>query len=345
MIFGRKKKNKAVTEQHATTQADVDGDITETLPAEVQASEKSGSGGLFARLGRTRELLGSGVSRLLGSGVKIDESLFSDLEDELLSADVGVEAATTIVDNVRARAKADKVQDAAQLKEIVRQQMRELLNAPLQDDPPTVAATGPHILLMVGVNGVGKTTSVAKLAARAQAQDQSVVVAAADTFRAAAIEQLQSWGDRLNIPVISQAHGSDAAAVAHDAVTAATARSADLLIIDTAGRQHTHGDLMEQLAKIVRVIRKVDESAPHETYIVVDAGNGQNILAQIEQFSKVVPVSGVVVTKLDGTAKGGVVLAVASKLGLPVRFIGVGEAVEDLRQFDADEFVQALLPD
>lgn len=343
MIFGRKKKNKVDAEQQQAGASELQSDSSTETPQ----PQKKSSGGLFSRLGRTRELLGDGVSRLLGSGVKIDESLFDDLEDELLSADVGVDAAMAIVEKVRVRAKAEKMLEAAQLKAVVRQEMRNLLTAPLDNDEAADAGgTGkPHVLLMVGVNGVGKTTSVAKLAARALALEQSVVVAAADTFRAAAIEQLQSWGDRLGVPVISQAHGSDAAAVAHDAVTAAVARSADLLIIDTAGRQHTHGDLMEQLAKIVRVIRKVDETAPHETYIVVDAGNGQNILAQIEQFSKVVPITGVVVTKLDGTAKGGVLLAVASKLGLPVRFIGVGEGVEDLRQFDPDEFVHALLPD
>lgn len=367
MIFGRKKKNKAAAEQQPepepqSTPADTAlppqsvaeqeiGSMAHLAPAATTPDAKpeaveDAPGGLFARLGRTRNLLGGGLNRLLGSGTKIDESLFADLEDELLSADVGVDAALEIVEQVRKRAKTEKVEHAPDLKKLVRDVMLGILRKPLENSTTVTAQAGkPHVLLMVGVNGVGKTTSVAKLAARAKNDGQSVVVAAADTFRAAAIEQLQSWGQRLDIPVISQAHGSDAAAVAHDAVTAATARQADLLIVDTAGRQHTHNDLMEQLAKVVRVMRKVDAEAPHETYIVVDAGNGQNILSQIEQFSNVVPITGVVISKLDGTAKGGVLLAVAGKLDLPVKFIGVGEAVGDLRQFDPEEFVQALLPD
>jgi len=368
VIFGRNKKNKA-KKAEAAAQQDIPAGVTDqqTENTSTDAADRAEPGaepavespiaaeqqaapprGIFARLGRTRDALGTGISNLLGGGAKIDEVLFGDLEDQLLSADVGIDATMTIVDKVRERAQKEKVEHAPELKNIVREEMLNILNEPLKSLPKVGDPGGtnkPHILLMVGVNGVGKTTSVAKLAARAKADGQNVLVAAADTFRAAAIEQLQSWGDRLDIPVVSQEHGSDAAAVAHDAVSSAVARSADLLIIDTAGRQHTHGDLMEQLAKIVRVIRKVDEAAPHETYIVVDAGNGQNILSQIEQFSTMVPITGVVITKLDGTAKGGVVLAVASKLGLPVRYIGVGEGVDDLREFVAQDFVQALLPE
>jgi len=361
VIFGRNRKNKTKTDDQVVSGA-VDGDpeqsarqVVETAvdPEESDAldsAEQPGERrGIFARLGRTREALGSGISKLLGGGAKIDESLFNELEDQLLSADVGIDATMTLVEKVRDRASKEKIEHAPDLKNIVREEMLNILTEPMKSTATGVetnpSGNKPHILLMVGVNGVGKTTSVAKLAARAKAEGNTVLVAAADTFRAAAIEQLQNWGERLDIPVVSQAHGSDAAAVAHDAVSSAVARAADLLIIDTAGRQHTHGDLMEQLAKIVRVIRKVDETAPHDTYIVVDAGNGQNILSQIEQFSTMVPITGVVITKLDGTAKGGVVLAVASKLGLPVCYIGVGEGVDDLRQFDAEDFVQALLPE
>ena len=348
MIFGGKKaaKDSRTKTTPAAPADEVAVDSAATTVDETATKDDSNEeGGLFSRLGRTRALLGSGINRLLGGGARIDDSLFDALEDELLSADVGVDASLSIVDSLRARARAGKLESVADLKRELRAEMVRLLQAPLDKHPRREFEASPSVLLMVGVNGVGKTTSVAKLAARAQALSRTVIVAAADTFRAAAIEQLQSWGKELDIPVIAQAHGSDAAAVAHDAVNAAVARAVDLLIIDTAGRQHTHGDLMEQLAKVVRVIQKVDASAPHETFIVVDAGNGQNILSQIEQFSTVVPITGVVVTKLDGTAKGGVLLAVATKFGLPVRFIGVGEGINDLRPFDPTAFASALLPD
>jgi fused signal recognition particle receptor len=199
--------------------------------------------------------------------------------------------------------------------------------------------------MMVGVNGVGKTTSTAKLASKFKAENKCVMLAACDTFRAAAIEQLQRWGERIDVPVIAQSHGSDAAAVGHDALESAISRQADVLIVDTAGRQHTHGDLMEQLAKVERVMKKIDPTAPHEVLLTVDAATGQNALTQVEQFNAMVPLTGLIVTKLDGTAKGGIVIALAKKFALPIRFIGVGEGVDDLREFDPDGFVAALLPD
>ncbi len=300
-------------------------------------------GGLFGRLSKTRESLTSGLSGLFKRGVKLDESLYEEIEDQLIMADIGVEPAQSITQALRDKAKLEKLESAEALLDTLAEQISMLL-APVEQQLHTHEHQ-PYVILMVGVNGVGKTTTIAKLAKRFSDEGKKVMLAAGDTFRAAAIEQLQTWGTRLLIPVIAQQHGSDAAAVAFDAYQAAKSRDIDVLIIDTAGRQHTHGDLMEQLAKMTRVLQKANPELPHEVMLTVDAATGQNALSQIEHFKAMVGVSSLSVTKLDGTAKGGIIIAIAEKFGLPIRFIGVGESMEDLRPFVAKDFARALLPD
>ena len=298
--------------------------------------------GLFARLARTRDSLSSGLKGLFSSSRTLDEGLFEDIEDQLIMADLGVETSQDIVSKLRAMAKSERFQSADELLAGLKEVIIGYFPGVPDTDP---VARSPRVTLMVGVNGVGKTTTLAKLAAREKNAGHTVMMAACDTFRAAAVEQLQTWGRRLDLPVIAQGQGSDAAAVAFDALQAAQARSVDHLLIDSAGRQHTQGDLMEQLRKLTRVLARLDPDAPHETWLTVDAGNGQNVLSQVETFNEATPLTGICVTKLDGTAKGGVVIAIAQRFGIPIRFIGVGEQVEDLRPFDAAEFVDALLPE
>jgi len=300
-------------------------------------------GGLFGRLSKTRESLTSGLSGLFKRGVKLDESLYEEIEDQLIMADIGVEPAQSITEALREKAKTENLQSAEALLETLIEQISERLAS--VEQAMDTRGHQPFVILMVGVNGVGKTTTIAKLAKRFSDEGKSVMLAAGDTFRAAAIEQLQAWGTRLSIPVIAQQHGSDAAAVAFDAYQAAKSRNTDILIIDTAGRQHTHGDLMEQLAKMTRVLQKADPGLPHEVMLTVDAATGQNALSQIEHFKAIVGVNSLSVTKLDGTAKGGIVIAMAEKFSLPIRFIGVGEAMDDLRPFVAQDFARALLPE
>jgi len=300
-------------------------------------------GGLFGRLKKTRENLTTGLSGLFKRGVKLDEFLYEEIEDQLIMADIGVEPAQRITDALREQAKIEKPQSAEALLETLSDQISDMLN-PVEQTLDT-RKYHPYVILMVGVNGVGKTTTIAKLANRLKGEGKSVMLAAGDTFRAAAIEQLQTWGQRLSIPVIAQQHGSDAAAVAFDAYQAAISRDIDVLLIDTAGRQHTHGDLMEQLAKMIRVLRKANPDLPHEVMLTVDAATGQNALSQIEHFKSIAGVNSLSVTKLDGTAKGGIVIAMAEKYGLPIRFIGVGESMHDLRPFVAQDFARALLPE
>lgn len=277
-----------------------------------------------------------GLSQLFGT-TQIDQDTLEDLEDILLSADVGVAASQRIVARAREVALTQRSPD---LRSIVQEEMLSILRP---CETPYVLSAKPYVVLVVGVNGVGKTTTVAKMAAHFDRQGKKVMLAAADTFRAAAVEQLQTWGTRLGIPVIAQQQGSDAAAVAHDALTSAMARDVDLLLVDTAGRQHTHSDLMEQLMKIKRVLKKVNETAPHEIMQVLDSTTGQNAISQLRHFHSAVTVNSLTLTKLDGTAKGGVVLAIADEFELPIRFIGVGESTEDLRPFEAGAFVDALI--
>lgn len=292
---------------------------------------------LKAGIARTREGLVGGMNRLLGRTTEVDSATLEDLETLLLSSDVGVAATTRLVDSIR-RVDKNTSPGAA-----IAAEMQAIL-APCEKALEfSRDGDGVFVLLVVGVNGVGKTTTIAKIAERLRAEGKQVVLAAGDTFRAAAVEQLKTWGDRLDIPVIAQAQGADPAAVIFDALGAAEKRQADVLIADTAGRLHTQDNLMAELAKIKRVIGKHDPSAPHETLLVLDATMGQNAIAQAEQFFEAVEVSGIALTKLDGSARGGVIFALAERFGLPFRFVGVGEAAADLQTFEAESFVTALL--
>ncbi len=310
---------------------------------EQEQQEKSP--GFFQRLksglARTRHNLGDGLANLVLGRKQIDEELLEELETLLLTADVGVETTARIIDDLTARVKRKELSDPQTLTRILREQLAAVLHQ--VDRPVRQPSPGhPQVILMVGINGAGKTTTIGKLAKRLQDEGQSVMLAAGDTFRAAAVEQLQTWGERNGIPVIAQHSGADSASVIFDALQAATARGADVLIADTAGRLHTKTNLMDELAKIARVMKKIDPEAPHEVMLVVDAGTGQNAINQAQQFNQAIPLTGITLTKLDGTAKGGIIFAIADKLKLPIRFIGVGEGIEDLRVFDADEFVRAL---
>lgn len=301
--------------------------------------------GLLARLkqglGRTRSGLTDGLANLLLGRKEIDDELLEDIETQLLSADLGVEATRRIVDDLTGRLSRRELDKPEALLQALREDMRGIL-APMAAPLEIPDRPRPYVILVVGVNGVGKTTTIGKLAKRLSDGGLSVMLAAGDTFRAAAVEQLKAWGERNRVPVVAQHTGADSASVIFDAFGAASARGADVLIADTAGRLHTQSNLMEELKKVKRVLAKQDPSAPHEVMLVLDAGTGQNALAQAEQFHQAVGVTGVTLTKLDGTAKGGIIFAIAEKLRLPIRFIGVGEAAEDLRAFDADEFVSAL---
>ena len=300
--------------------------------------------GLFTRLRKTRESLAANLAGLFRSGsAALDDAAFDDLVDQLILADLGVEASTQIVAALRRQAVSTRVETKEQLNAALKTQLLEILRPSVQPfDLPAVSAE-PRVVVMVGVNGVGKTTTAAKLAHWFTQQDLKVMLGACDTYRAAAIEQLQVWGERLSLPVIAQQRGADAAAVAHDALSSAKARSVDVLIIDSAGRQHVNTELMDQLQKMNRVIQRLDDNAPHETLLVVDAATGQNALAQVSAFAASVRVTGLCVTKLDGTARGGVLVALAQKFQLPIYFVGVGESVNDLRPFDAEAFVTALI--
>jgi len=301
--------------------------------------------GLFARLKSRLARTGSGLTEGLASLVlgkkQIDAELLDDLETRLLLADVGVDATRQIIDDLTARVARKQLDDADALFAALREDMTAIL-APCSRPLTLTEGVKPFVILMVGVNGVGKTTTIGKLARRLQAAGQSVMLAAGDTFRAAAVEQLQVWGERNDIPVIAQQQGADSASVIFDALQSAQARGIDVLIADTAGRLHTQSHLMEELKKIKRVLGKLDGSAPHEVMLVVDAGTGQNALNQAQQFHEAVGLTGISLTKLDGTAKGGIIFAIAKRLGIPIRFIGVGESIEDLREFDAEQFVAAL---
>lgn len=300
--------------------------------------------GFFARLKRslvrTKENIGSGFFGLF-SGKKIDDELFEELETQLLTADLGVDTTRRIIDGLVQHADRKQLKDAEALYGLLKQDMGAML---AKVEQPLVIDTSkkPYVILMVGVNGVGKTTTIGKLAKQFQAEGKSVMLAAGDTFRAAAVEQLQVWGQRNNIPVIAQHTGADSASVIYDAIEAARSRGADVLIADTAGRLQNKSNLMEELKKVVRVMKKLDEEAPHEVMLTLDAGTGQNALSQAKLFSEAVGLDGIVLTKLDGTAKGGVIFAVADKFQIPIRYIGVGEGIDDLRPFVANDFIEAL---
>ena len=323
--------------------APVAAETTEAEPAlaQPQAKPKNESGGYFARIRQGLAKTRRGFADLFLGKKTLDQDLIDDLETQLLTADVGIEVTRNIIDSVTAQIDRKELKDVEAVKAAVRDHMQQLL-APYAQALDT-SRTKPFVILMTGINGAGKTTTIGKLARHFQQEGKKVMLAAGDTFRAAAVEQLQTWGARHNVPVIAQGTGADAASVAYDALQSATARGIDVLIIDTAGRLHTQDHLMEELKKIKRVIAKLDPAAPHETMLIIDAGNGQNALRQAEQFHKAMQLDSITVTKLDGTAKGGILFAISEKLGIPIRYIGVGEQPEDLRPFNAQEFVQALL--
>ena len=310
----------------------------------VETQEKPSEGGFFSRLlkglVKTKQNIGAGF-RSFFLGKKIDDELFEELEEQLLIADIGVPTTTKIINNLTQHATRQQLQNADALYQQLKLEMGEILKPvaqPLRID----GSKKPYVILMVGVNGVGKTTTIGKLARKFQMEGKSVMLAAGDTFRAAAVEQLQVWGERNHIPVVAQSTGSDSASVIFDAMQSAAARNIDVLIADTAGRLQNKNNLMDELKKIVRVMKKYDESAPHEIMLTLDAGTGQNAISQAKLFNEAVGLTGISLTKLDGTAKGGVIFAIADQFNLPIRYIGVGEKIEDLREFNAEEFIDAL---
>ncbi|MBA0177459.1 signal recognition particle-docking protein FtsY [Pectobacterium carotovorum] len=313
------------------------------VPAVAQEQERPTKEGFFARLKRslvkTRQNLGSGFIGLF-RGKKIDDDLFDELEEQLLVADVGVETTRKIIGSLTEHASRRQLKDADTLFVKLKEEMAEILAK--VDAPLNIEGKTPYVILMVGVNGVGKTTTIGKMARQFQAQGKSVMLAAGDTFRAAAVEQLQVWGQRNNVAVVAQHTGADSASVIFDAIQAAKARGVDVLIADTAGRLQNKAHLMEELKKIVRVMKKLDEDAPHEVMLTLDASTGQNAVSQAKLFNEAVGLTGITLTKLDGTAKGGVIFAIADQFAIPIRYIGVGEGIEDLRPFKADDFIEAL---
>jgi fused signal recognition particle receptor len=347
-MFGFKKNqpDKQIPPDNSTDESlikDLSAEIGDSFSEEKKAEEKPG---LFARLksglSRTRHGITGGLADLLLGKKTIDDDVLDEIETLLLTSDVGVEATQEIVSDLTQRISRKQLADTEALFTALREDMTAILtpvSAPLQIN----SQNNPFVILMVGINGAGKTTTIGKLAKKFQAEGKSVMLAAGDTFRAAAVEQLQEWGRRNDITVVAQHSGADSASVIFDAVQSAKSRGIDVLIADTAGRLHTQSNLMEELKKVRRVIAKLDESAPHEVMLVLDAGIGQNAVVQAEQFRDAVGVTGITLTKLDGTARGGVIFAVAKRLGLPIRFIGVGEGIDDLRPFVPNEFVDALL--
>jgi fused signal recognition particle receptor len=319
---------------------------TDNLP-EQETLETPKKAGLFARLkqglSRTRNNFTAGLANLLLGKKTIDDELFEEIETLLLMADVGIEATQELIDDLTQQVARQQLTEPQALFQALRENMQALLQPveiPLQIPKEQ---TTPYVILMIGINGAGKTTTIGKLAKRYQNQGYSVMLAAGDTFRAAAVEQLKAWGERNQVPVIAQHNRADSASVIYDALQAATARKIDILIADTAGRLHTQDNLMEELKKVQRVLKKLDTNAPHEVLLVIDAGIGQNALVQAQQFHQAIGITGLTLTKLDGTAKGGIIFAVAKQLRLPIRFIGVGEKIDDLRVFEAANFVEALL--
>ena len=336
-----RKKDKA---NEPSSTVEQPSSSTESTVQNGQQTEGKNSlfGRLKQRLSRSSAKLTDGFASLILGKKTIDDDLLEELEMQLLTADIGIEATQEIITNLTQRVARNQLSDSEMLFSALRDDMVEILKP--SEAPLTLPEQSePYVILMVGINGVGKTTTIGKLAKKFQNQGKSVMLAAGDTFRAAAVEQLQVWGERNNIDVIAQQSGSDSASVIFDALQSAKSRKVDVLIADTAGRLHTQSNLMEELKKVKRVMAKLDPNAPHEVMLVLDAGTGQNALTQATQFHNAVDVSGITLTKLDGTAKGGIIFAIAKKMGLPIRFIGVGETIDDLRPFQAEEFVDALL--
>lgn len=328
---------------------------TEQTPVEVESEapketeSKPEKVGFFTRLkkglSKTRQSFTDSIASLVLGKKEIDDDLLDDLEMILLTADVGIEATDRIIQNLTQQVSRKELKDPEALISALKTQLQDIIDPmsqSLEIDSHLANNGGPFVILMVGINGVGKTTTIGKLAKKYQLEGKSVMLAAGDTFRAAAVEQLQTWGERNNVPVMAQKTGADSAAVIFDAIQSAKAKNIDVLIADTAGRLHTQSNLMDELKKVKRVMSKVDETAPHEVMLVIDAGTGQNALNQAKQFQEAVDVSGITLTKLDGTAKGGIVYALAEQRQIPIRFIGVGESIDDLREFDSKSFTEAL---
>jgi fused signal recognition particle receptor len=323
----------------------IEPELAATAPKIAPEPKLQPKQGFFSRiksgLSRTRSNFGDGLSNLFLGAKQIDDDLFEELETQLLVADVGIEATESLLKKLSDRVARKDLQDPPALYKALKEELAALLQgsqAPLE----IPQQDSPFVILMVGVNGAGKTTTIGKLSKRLQSQGKSVLLAAGDTFRAAAVEQLQEWGTRNNVPVVAQHTGADSASVIFDAVQSAQAKGIDVVIADTAGRLQNKTHLMDELSKVVRVMQKLDVNAPHEVMLVLDAGTGQNALSQASHFGAAVGVTGITLTKLDGTAKGGVIFALAQQLQLPIRFIGVGEQADDLRPFEADEFIDAL---
>ncbi|MCQ9120499.1 signal recognition particle-docking protein FtsY [Rodentibacter pneumotropicus] len=339
-----------ITVEVSEIESDIVEEVKQAFQPESQSGlhseirEKPGEGGFFSRLVKgllkTKQNIGAGF-RSFFLGKKIDDELFEELEEQLLIADIGVPTTSKIIKNLTEHATHKQLQDAELLYQQLKVEMSMILEPVAQ--PLVIDSTKkPYVILMVGVNGVGKTTTIGKLARKFQREGKSVMLAAGDTFRAAAVEQLQVWGERNNIPVVAQSTGADSASVIFDAMQSAAARNIDILIADTAGRLQNKNNLMDELKKIVRVMKKYDETAPHEIMLTLDAGTGQNAISQAKLFNEAVGLTGISLTKLDGTAKGGVIFAIADQFNLPIRYIGVGEKIEDLREFNAKEFIDAL---
>jgi fused signal recognition particle receptor len=347
------KRNQNTTDepnevhQEVVEHNDIEQDLEErsSIPP---ADEPTPKESLFARfkkgLSKTRHQLGDGIGRLLLGKKEISPELLEELETLMVSADLGMETTKRVLEHLTDGLKRQHLSDGNTVYDALKQHLQEILGEPRALSFETYDQS-PFVILMVGVNGAGKTTTIGKLAKQLQQQGKKVMLAAGDTFRAAAVEQLQVWGERNNIPVIAQHTGADSASVIYDALQAAKARKIDVLIADTAGRLHTQNNLMEELKKVKRVIQKLDSNAPHETMLILDASIGQNALVQARQFHEAVELTGITMTKLDGTAKGGILFAVANDLGIPFRYLGIGEGIDNLRSFDAAQFVGALFND
>ena len=319
--------------------------VSEDIQETTQKTAPEENKGLFSRLqsglSKTAGKLSSGLNTILMGRKIVDEELLEEIEMQLLTADIGVEATDDIVNHLRDKVARNELQTVEKLNEIIKEKLTEILKP--SEQPLTIDAQNtPYVILVVGVNGVGKTTTIGKLTKKLQLQGKSVLLAAGDTFRAAAVEQLREWGDRNNTQVIYQKEGADSASVIYDAVSSAKAKGVDVLIADTAGRLHNKDHLMQELKKVIKVIKKVDSTAPHEVMLILDATTGGNALSQAEAFNDLVNITGITITKLDGTAKGGVVFSIAKKMNKPIRFVGVGEKIDDLQVFNAKNFTEAL---
>ena len=339
---------KELAEKEAVEQARLEAECLAQEQVEKEAAEQDKPKkkmGFFSKLKnsliKTKQNLGSGLASIF-SGKKIDDDLFEDLETQLLTADLGVDTTVKLIDGLTKTADRKQLKDGEALYEILKHDMGKMLEQAEKPLDIEIEEHTPFVILMVGVNGVGKTTTIGKLAKQFQQQGKSVMLAAGDTFRAAAVEQLQVWGERNDLPVIAQHTGADSASVVFDALEAAKARKVDVLIADTAGRLQNKDHLMTELEKISRVMKKLDPNAPHEVMLTIDAGTGQNAISQVDLFNKAVGLTGITLTKLDGTAKGGVIFAVADKFNIPIRYIGVGEGIDDLRTFRSKDFIEAL---